>query len=295
MADKFIDFTTDAMGALAPYAVTALTGTPLAGFSAAALSSIVKNGAQACLSSIHEDFVKRQLSSMQLTRVEQVLYHAQMAYYEMIEKQGWELSHPEGEDYIRGCLEACEHSVINAINETQFKKIPFEGFLFASKFNSIEIGFDDFHMMASILLKMTWRELVLVQLFREGFFETVKNYSIINPTSSVEIYDLITWGLVKPEKGWVIENNSAPVPAKDITITEFGITFSNALLLEKISAEDKDAIVKTLNLKTGIEEVPVNRIHTIDQEDIEKLFEDKSDEIIKAVTPNIETIDGGTF
>lgn len=235
MADKFIEITADTLGAVAPLALTALTGTPVAVIPAAVLTSIVKNGAQACLNVIHEDLADRQLSTIQLNRVEEVMYYAQKAYYEAIEKQGWQLVHPESEAYVQAHIEACEHTVINAINETQSKKIPFEGYLFASKYNTVSMDFNDFHMMASILLKMTWRELVLVRLFDEGFFDTVKDHNITNPVACVEIYDLVTWGLVKPAEGWVIENNSAPVPVKDISITKFGVAFSKALLLEKIN------------------------------------------------------------
>lgn len=295
MAEKFVEITSDVLAAGAPIAVGALIGGPVGVIPAAVLSSVVKMGAQTCMNKIYDDVTCRQLSSMQLNRVELVLHYAQAAYYEQIERQNWELTHPESEAYVQEHLETCEHTVMNAINETQSKKIPYEGYLWASKFNSTEIGFEDFHMMASILLKMTWRELVLVRLFDEGFFDTVKDHNITNPVACVEIYDLVTWGLVKPAEGWVIENNSAPVPVKDISMTEFGVAFSKALHLEKITEEEKEVIKISLKLKESKEEEPVNRVRAIGEEDINKLFDEKREEIVEAATPKWTKIDAGTY
>ena len=87
----FREITSDVCAAGLPVALGAIIGSPLGTIPAAVLSSVVKQGAQSCLNRIHDDVLKRPLSSMQATRVEQVLYYAQCAYYEMIEKQGWEL------------------------------------------------------------------------------------------------------------------------------------------------------------------------------------------------------------
>lgn len=293
MVDKFVKLSSEVLAAGTPIAIGSLIGGPVGAIPAAVLSSIVEMGAQTCMNKIYDDITCRQLSSIQLNRVEQVLHHAQKAYYELIEKQGWVLSHPESEAYVLNHLETCEHTVLNAINETQSKKIPYEGYLWASKFNSTEIGFDDFHMMASILLKMTWRELVLVGLISEGFFETIQDQHITNPVVCVEIYDLVTWGLVKPAEGWIIENNSAPVPVNDITITRFGIAFSKALLLEKITEEEKETIKISLNLQES-EEESINRIRGISEEEINKMFEGKREETIEAATPKWAIINAGS-
>lgn len=287
MKDKFIEITSDTLAASAPIAAGALMGGPLGAIPAAILTSVVKMGAQTCMNKIYDDFVSRQLSSIQLNRVEQVLHHAQCAYYELIEKQGWELSHPDSEAYVQAHLEACEHTVINAINETQSKKIPFEGYLFASKYNSMNMEFDDFHMMASILLKMTWRELVLVQLFHEGWSDEQKELSITNPAACVEIYDLVTWGLVKPEEGWVIENNSAPVLIKNISITEFGSLFTTALLAEKISSKDKLSVIQSLKLQKMEGQERINRSHGLEWEEIGEVDDIKID---GAVSKKLEQI-----
>lgn len=279
MPDKFIEITSDTLAAGAPIAMGALIGGSVGVIPAAILSSVVKMGAQTCMNKIYDDLTCRQLSSLQLNRVEQVLYHAQRAYYEQIERQGWVLTHPESDAYVQAHMEVCEHTVINAINETQSKKIPFEGYLFASKYNSTQMAFDDFHMMASILLKMTWRELVLVQLFCEGWSVEQKELSITNPAACVEIYDLVTWGLVKPEEGWVIENNSAPVQISNISVTEFGSLFSSSLQTEKISQEDKLGVIQSLRLQKIEGQERINRSHALEWED----FDDVKDTMINEV------------
>lgn len=247
------------------------------------ISSVVKQGAQTCLNKIYFDINKRQLSSLQIGRADSALFYAQKAYYEMIEKQGWKLLHPEGWTYIESHLEACEHTVINAINESQSKKIPFEGYLFATKYISEDMDFDDFHMMANILFKMSWREIVLLSMFNSGWAEDDQKMFITNPAACVEIYDLVTWGLVRPEEGWVIENNSEPVQLKDIAITEFGKVFANAILTEKITDEEKIKVRLSLQLSAMDRKEPVNRsrglrwrtIKQIDEADVGKIAKDE--------------------
>lgn len=86
---------------------------------------------------------------------------------------------------------------------------------------------------------------------------------ITNPAACVEIYDLVTWGLVKPEAGWIIENNSAPILLSNITITDFGSSFASALQTDKISAIDLKNIVDSLGLKNMEQNIRVNRSNNI--------------------------------
>lgn len=265
----FREITSDVCAAGLPVAIGAIIGSPLGTIPAAVLSSVVKQGAQSCLNRIHDDVLKRQLSSMQATRVEQVLYYAQCAYYEMIEKQGWELMHPESSEYVDAHLDACEHMVINAINESQSNKIPYEGFLFATKYNSTSLSIDDFHMMANILFKMTWRELVLVYIINAGWSVEQQDLFITNPAACVEFFDLITWGLVKPEEGWLIENNSEPIKLSEISITSFGSLFSTSLMLERITEEEKSKIIDSLKLEKLDRQERVNREHGLQWEEFD--------------------------
>lgn len=260
MDEKFIKFASDLLGTSVS---VALEANSIGAIPAAAIAFIFKSGAQACMQKIYNDFEQRSLSAMQVTRVEQVLHFAQKAYVEIMEKQDWNLNHPESVDYVTAHLEACEHTVINAINESQSKKIPFEGYLFATKYSSVNMDFEDFHMMANLLFKMTWREMVLVHLFNKGWTENIEKLYITNPAACVEIYDLVTWGLVKPEAGWIIENNSAPILLSNITITDFGSSFASALQTDKISAMDLKKIVDSLGLKNMEQNIRVNRSNNI--------------------------------
>ena len=268
MEDKFIEITSDIIAAGTPAAISSLLGISIGHLSGAALSSIVKQGAQACMNKVHNDVKARQLSSMQINRVEQVLHHAQIAYYEMIEKQGWELSHPESDAYISAHIEACEHTVINAINESQSKKIPFEGYLFASQYHSQNNDLDNFHMMANLLFKMTWREVVLVNIIYNDWLGVEKDQYITNHAACVEVYDLVTWGLVKPNEGWVIENNCKPVHLSEISITEFGSMLSKSLLLEKITDQEKTNVIGSLQLSRLERPERVNKEHGLQWETI---------------------------
>lgn len=261
MEGKFIEITSDIIAAGAPATISTLLGIPISSLPGAALSSIVKHGAQACMNKVYDDIKARQLSSMQINRVEQVLYYAQTAYYEMVDKQGWELSHPESGAYLSAHIEACEHTVINAINESQSKKIPFEGYLFASQYFSQNKDFDNFHMAANLLFKMTWRELVLVSIINDDWLDVEKDQYITNPAACVEVYDLVTWGLVKPNEGWVIENNSKPVHLSEISITEFGTMLSMSLLLEKITDQEKKKVIDSLQLTSIDNPERVNKEH----------------------------------
>ena len=66
--------------------------------------------------------------------------------------------------------------------------------------------------------------------------------------ASVEIHDLVVWGLIKPKEGWVVENNSAPVSISEISITDFGHLFYTSAALCNLTKDDKDKVCSTLNL-----------------------------------------------
>lgn len=57
--------------------------------------------------------------------------------------------------------------------------------------------------------------------------------------ASVEIYDLVVWGLIKAKEGWVVENNSAPVSISEISITDFGRLFYTSAALYNLTKDDK--------------------------------------------------------
>lgn len=91
----------------------------------------------------------------------------------------------------------------------------------------------------------------------------------------------MVWGLIKPNEGWVVENNSAPVSISEISIIDFGRQFYTSAALYNLRKDDKDKVCSTLNLQYIDNPEQANRIHTATEEDIQKLFDKEKPEIIE--------------
>lgn len=289
-SNTFIEITAETLGNAAPVALATFIDGGIGTIPSAILTSVVTKGAQHAMNVVHRDVQERQLSAIQCSRMQEVLYHAQRMYYKSLQSQGWQSVHPEGDAYMDGVMEACEQTVMNAINESRAKKVPYEGFLLGTQMANGNDRFEDYHMMANILSKMTWREMVLVALINEGWKDYEANFYITNPAASVEIYDLVVWGLVKPKEGWVVENNSAPVCLSENSITDFGHQFYMNVALYNLTKEDKDKVCDTLNLKYIDNPEQANRIHTATEEGIKKLFDKERASIIEEARPKWEVL-----
>lgn len=61
--------------------------------------------------------------------------------------------------------------------------------------------------------------------------------------------------------------------------------------MKKSTEDEKEAIKISLNLQESKEEETVNRVRAIGEEEINKLFEEKREEIVDAATPKWTVID----
>lgn len=269
--EALIDITAESTGEVVVAVASSVVDGGFGTLPSSIIALLAKNGLKEAMNKVHDDVLSRQLSALQSKRAKLVSNYAQTMFYQKIQTQGWQPNHPEGDLYIQSLKEAYEHAIINAMNESREKKIPFEGYLLATQMASQNDNFEDYYMMANIMAKMSWRQMVLVAIIKSEWNGYDQSLFITNPAACVEAYDLLLWGLVRPDTGWIIENNSAPIKLKVLSITELGKQFYESAVLSKISEEDKNCVCRTLQIQELDIKEPSNRLHYASNEQIQRV------------------------
>ena len=182
---------------------------------------------------------KKTLSIRETKNLYKVSRIALQTFKELADQDGmvaWEMSmDPSNEEYA---LEVAEHATMEAIRQSEQKKIEVIGRYYGKRFYQGPADWQDMHLMITMAGALTYRQMVLIRLICEGFDGISSELFITNPSACVEINRMQDYGLWMTDMAVFKDDSSARLQIKLLKPTRYARMVFDALMLEKLSDDD---------------------------------------------------------
>lgn len=191
------------------------------------------------------------LSVKEKEKLNQVSSVALQTFWEMAEKDGvvaWEMNINPA--YIDYAYEVAEHATLEAIRQSEKKKIDVLGRFYGRKFYMSDTDWQDMHQMITMVGTLSFRQIVMIRLISEYFKDLNGKLFVGNPSACVEINRLKDYGIWQTEGAAFGINDSAPIQLYNIIPTDYCDFVSEDLMLYAISEEDVKMVIDSLHLTT---------------------------------------------
>lgn len=213
------------------------------------LANIIKSGIQP----VSKDMSFRQLSDIQLAKLERVCKSMSMTLLEL-SKQDAEQSyymHPESDSYLQSTFETAEHVFITAINESQRAKLDVLGRFYARAIYTDDQNWHNIHQVTSMIENLTYRQIVMIKLLAEDRFAVIdkKMPIITDPDACVEMWKLSDIGAWRLDGMLFGKNNSYRIECNNIIPTSYCRELSERLMLDTLSPKDIDDVLESMKIE----------------------------------------------
>lgn len=190
---------------------------------------------------------KKTLSIRETKNLYRVSRVALQTFKELADQDGvvaWEMSmDPSNEEYA---LEVAEHATMEAIRQSEQKKIEVIGRYYGKRFYQGPADWQDMHQIITMAGALTYRQMVLIRLICEGFQGISPEMFITNPSACVEINRMQDYGLWMTDMAMFKDDSSAKLQIKLLKPTRYAKMVYDALMLEKLSDDDIKRTVESL-------------------------------------------------
>ena len=224
-----------------------------AGLTLGAAQAIVRGAMQGVMQNCYDDMQSRTLSKREVTKHNLVFDIAERTFFELAANDignGVTKDCSLEESYFQQVYETAEHVSIEAIRQSEMKKIEVLGRYYGGEFykHGPNIDFQDMHQMISMVGTLTFRQIVLIRLINEGFKSVDENLFISNPYACVEVNRLRDYGIWQTEGASFGINESRAIQLKSIHPTDYAEKVCEALMLNRLSNDDVQRILESLKL-----------------------------------------------
>lgn len=221
-----------------------------AGFPVAALAAPLAKGlVLGLVENCFNDCSQMTLSVSEKKKLNQVSLVALQTFWEMAEKDGivaWEMSIDPA--YIDYAYEVAEHASMEAIRQSEKKKVDVLGQYYGKQFYEGRSNWQDMHQMISMIGTLTFRQIVMIRLISEGFKGINGKLFIGNPSACVEVNRLKDYGIWQTSGAAFGINESVEIQLDNIIATFYSDKVSEELMLDRLSDSDIRIVTESLGL-----------------------------------------------
>lgn len=252
------------------------------GFPALALATPLAKGLiLGLVENCFNDCAQMTLSVNEKKKLNQVSSIALQTFWEMAEKDGvvaWEKDIDPA--YIDYAYEVAEHATLEAIRQSEKKKIDILGRYYGRKFYKGSSDWHDMHQMIVMVGSLTFRQLVMIRLIDEGFKGLDGECLISTPSVCVEMNRLKDYGIWQTGGITFGINESHPIKLKGIHKTDFTSQVYEDLMLDRLSDEDVQRAIDSFALKrqgTPKRELTEEDLQGADEQEVRDIVDNYKD------------------
>ena len=237
----------------AGFAALVATNNLPAGLTLGVAQAIVKGSVQGVMLACYDEVQKQRLSDREVMKHNMVFDVAERTYFELA-AENYSTADSQAlvldDSYITQVEEIAEHASLEAIRQSEIKKIEVIGRYYGGEFykHGWNIDFQDMHQMITMVGMLTFRQIVLIRLIAEGFKAVNTELFISNPSACVEVNRLRDYGIWKTEGAAFGINESGRIQLKSVIPTEYSAIVCESLMLEKLSDDDVRRTIESLRL-----------------------------------------------
>ena len=227
-----------------------------AGLTLSLAQSVAKGALQSVMQNCYDEVQKMNLSKREVAKHNLVFNVAERTYFELtVANNGNEtqLDIALEESYYQGLLETAEHISLEAIRQSEFKKIEVLGRYYGGEFykHGPYIDFPNMHQMITMVGMLTFRQIVLIRLIFEKFRGLEQDLFIHNPFACVEVNRLRDYGIWKTGGAAFGVDESGAIQLKSIIPSEYSGIVYKALMLDLLTDDDVQRTIESLDLKNA--------------------------------------------
>lgn len=231
------------------------------------LTPVVRGTTIGIVNYCYGEFIQQRLSKREIQKVEDVTKTALKTYYGLVEKDEQNAMVSQFDDsQLKYAYEVSENLMLTAIRQSEQTKVEILGRYYGRQFYKGNIDWQDMHQMITMAGSLTLRQLVMIRLIADDFKGLDSKSFIGNPSACVEINRLLNYGIWQKDGAAFSINDSIAPQLADIISTPYSKEVSEALMLDRLSEEDIQRTIDSLNLKTERD--------TMTSEDIDSILQD---------------------
>ena len=233
-----------------------------AGLTLGIAQAVVSGALQGVMQNCYDDINSRALSKREVIKHDLVFDIAERTYFDFASKDFENYStqvHVLDRDYYQQVFETAEHVSIEAMRQSEMKKIEVLGRYYGREFyvHGYELDFQDIHQMITMVGNLTFRQIVMIRLIKEEFPGLDKTLFVSNPSACVEINRLKDYGIWKTQGASFGINESSNLQLERINTTEYTPKVYEALMLNDLSNADVKRTIDSLRLTSEGENMPI--------------------------------------
>lgn len=226
-----------------------------AGLTLGLAQSVAKGTLQGIMQTCYDEIQSMNLSKREVAKHNLVFDIAERTYFELTANDrgnGAQYDIALENAYFQELLETAEHVSLEAIRQSEVKKIEVLGRYYGGEFykHGPHIDFQNMHQIITMVGILTFRQIVLIRLIVEGFKGLDWNLFINNPYACVEVNRLRDYGIWLTEGAAFGIDESGTIQLKSIIPSRYSDKVYEALMLDRLSEDDVQRTIDSLDLKT---------------------------------------------
>lgn len=256
--EAIIDTASDKSGEAILATVGTVIGGPIAGVAVPIAMKFLANIIKSSMQTVTKDMSFRQLSDIQLAKLERVCKAMSVTLLELSKTNTEQCAamHPEAADYLQSTFETAEHVFMTAITESQWAKLDVLGKFYAKAIYTDNRNWHNIHQVISMIDNLTYRQIAMIKLLADNRL-AVKDRRvpvIYDPDACVEMWKLSDIGVWRTEGITFGKNNSYRLQCNNIIPTKYCRELSERLMLDTLNPDDIDEVFMSMNV--GYAEIP---------------------------------------
>ena len=217
------------------------------GLSLKIAQAVIKGTMQGVMQNCYDDVTSRQLSNREGEKHIMVFDVAERTFIEQAVNDGVDQMVIVMDDsQLKYAFEVAEHVSLEAIRQSEEKKIEILGRYYGKRFYQGPGDWQDMHQIIMMTGSLTYRQVVLIRLINEGFCGVSQEMFITNPSACVEINRMKDFGLWMTDMAMFKNDSSAGIQIKMLKPTRYTGMVYDALMLEKLSEDDIKRTLESL-------------------------------------------------
>jgi hypothetical protein len=221
---------------------------PGTGLAITTAKGIVKGVAQTAVLKAYDDICSRQISKLEVSKVNYAFDKAEKVFWEFVEKDGENAGYAfdAGSGEFENAMQVAEGFLLQSMREFEHKKLDVLGCFYGKSLYDGDNQWESIHHTLKMTDRLTYRQIVLIRLICEKFSGIDPSYCITAKDACVETMDLINFGIWATPGAYLSQDNSSPIVLETLAPTEYSFELYKKLMLERIPKDDIEQVKKTL-------------------------------------------------
>lgn len=217
-----------------------------------AAKSLIKGTAQTLALSVYDDIFDREISQIEVSKVNQTFDEAERVFWQFVEKEGENEAgykfNGDSPEY-QNALSVAEGIMFQSMREHERKKLNVLGAFYGKSLYEGKEQWEYLYHTLKMTDRLTYRQLVIIRLICDKFPGKDPEESITEPDACVETMDLLNFGIWGAPGAFLNPNNSNPIQLKILQPTDYARTLCKDMMLERLPEEELCHVLDTLKIK----------------------------------------------